>query len=166
MAIDPQLVPILEMIGGDLPVVGKQAADVRAGMSGGMPRSDEGLQSVEDITIGDVTIPKGALVFVGTATANHDPRRFPDPEKVDVARRDNTHLAFGHGVHYCLGASLARLELRVVFSALLERHPHMRLACDPADIAWRPSAFRGPSALPVVLTPGRDGTVPPDGSPA
>ncbi|MEV5528821.1 cytochrome P450 family protein [Streptomyces prunicolor] len=109
--------------------------------------------ATEDIALGDVTIPRGDLVFVGVATANHDPRRFPEPERLDVARRDNPHLAFGHGPHYCLGAPLARLELQVTFSTLLQRHPHLELACRPVDVPWRPSALRGPASLPVRLGP-------------
>ncbi|XUL92616.1 cytochrome P450 family protein [Streptomyces galilaeus] len=109
--------------------------------------------AAEDITLDDVTIPRGDLVFVGVATANHDPRRFPEPERLDVARRDNPHLAFGHGPHYCLGAPLARLELQVVLSRLLQRHPRLEPACRPADVPWRPSALRGPASLPVRLGP-------------
>ncbi|MFE9601435.1 cytochrome P450 [Streptomyces hokutonensis] len=109
--------------------------------------------AAEDITIADVTIPRGDLVFVGVASANHDPRRFPEPERLDIARRDNPHLAFGHGPHYCLGAPLARLELQVVLSTVLQRHPHMGLACRPVDVPWRPSALRGPASLPVRLGP-------------
>ncbi|MEV6167712.1 cytochrome P450 [Streptomyces sp. NPDC051954] len=109
--------------------------------------------AAEDITIADVTIPRGDLVFVGVASANHDPHRFPEPEHLDVARRDNPHLAFGHGPHYCLGAPLARLELQVVLSALLQHHPHMELGCRPEDVPWRPSALRGPVSLPVRLGP-------------
>ncbi|MFE5028818.1 cytochrome P450 [Streptomyces sp. NPDC056656] len=109
--------------------------------------------AAEDIAIGDVTIPRGDLVFVGVASANHDPRRFPEPERLDVARRDNAHLAFGHGPHYCLGAPLARLELQVVFSTLLRHHSHMGLACRPAEVPWRSSALRGPASLPVRLGP-------------
>ncbi|MEU3520610.1 cytochrome P450 [Streptomyces sp. NPDC006654] len=107
--------------------------------------------AAEDVPLGDVTIPRGDLVFVGVASANHDPDRFPRPEQPDVARRDNPHLTFGHGPHYCLGASLARLELQAVLSVLLELHPRVSLARSAADIPWRSSALRGPAALPVLL---------------
>ncbi|WP_308310945.1 cytochrome P450 [Streptomyces sp. GbtcB6] len=113
--------------------------------------------AAEDIPLADVTIPRGDLVFVGVSSANHDPRRFPEPDRVDVARRDNPHLAFGHGPHYCLGAPLARLELQVVLSTLLRHHPHLELACRPTEVPWRPSALRGPASLPVRLGP-RDAT--------
>ncbi|MFJ8335178.1 cytochrome P450 [Streptomyces sp. NPDC094437] len=109
--------------------------------------------AAEDIPVGDVTIPRGDLVFVGVATANHDPRRFPEPERLDVTRADNPHLAFGQGAHYCLGAPLARLELQVVLTTLLRHFPHLELACRPDDIPWQPSALRGPASLPVRLGP-------------
>src|SRR5262249_38682898 len=66
--------------------------------------------ATEDVEIGGVTIPRGATVLVGTAIADRDPAQFPDPDRLDLARQDNPHLAFGHGIHYCLGAPLARLE--------------------------------------------------------
>ncbi len=67
----------------------------------------------EDVVIDGTTIRKGEMVLVATAAANHDPERFPDPNKLDIARADNTHLAFGKGIHHCLGAPLARMEGRV-----------------------------------------------------
>ncbi|WP_424216135.1 cytochrome P450 family protein (plasmid) [Streptomyces sp. BI20] len=105
-----------------------------------------------DLTLDGTTVPRGSLVFLGVALANHDERRHADPEVVDVTRRHNPHMAFGHGVHYCLGAPLARLELRSVIARLLARHPDARLACEARDIPWRRSALRGPAALPVHLT--------------
>ena len=106
-----------------------------------------------DITIGEVTIPRGDLVFVGLATANHDGQRFEQPEQFDVTRQENPHLAFGRGVHYCLGAGLARLELNTVFSVLVDRFPRLQLAVEPAEVRWQSAALRGPSALSVILTP-------------
>lgn len=103
----------------------------------------------------DVTIPRADLVFVGVASANHDPDRFPDPERFDVTRQVDGHLTLGRGPHYCLGAPLGRLEMEVLISTLLEEYPAMRLACDPADIEWRASALRGPVAVPVLLAPQR-----------
>ena len=67
---------------------------------------------VEDITIGGVTVPAGETVLLSLAAANRDPRRFPDPDRLDLGRDATGHLALGHGIHYCLGAPLARLETR------------------------------------------------------
>jgi pentalenolactone synthase len=70
----------------------------------------------------------GDLVLLDTRAANHDPVVFPSPDRFDIAREGPAHLSFGHGAHYCLGAPLARIELKVVFSQLLARFPAMRLA--------------------------------------
>jgi cytochrome P450 len=107
--------------------------------------------ATEDITIGGVTIPGGGLVSAGLASANRDPARFHDPERLDITRRENHHLAFGHGIHFCLGAPLARQEAQIAISTLLRRFPDIALACAPADVRWRPfdGFFRGLVALPV-----------------
>jgi hypothetical protein len=81
--------------------------------------------------VGGTTIPADALVLVWLAAANRDPRRFPDPEVFDPARDPNPHLAFGRGVHFCLGAPLARLEGRVALNILLDRVGPLR--ADPDD---------------------------------
>lgn len=109
--------------------------------------------AADDIEVGEIVIPRGDLVFLGVATANRDEERFPDPVNFDVERTENAHMAFGHGIHYCLGAPLARLELRIIISIILERFPGMRLACPVADIPWQDSALRGPAALPLILGP-------------
>ena len=106
-----------------------------------------------DITVGDITIPQGDLVLVGVATANHDGRRFPNPDTFDIRRDDSGHMTLGQGIHYCLGAPLARLELRTVFTALLRRFPQLALDCPPEEVVWRPAVFRGPQNLPVRLDP-------------
>ncbi|WP_405545906.1 cytochrome P450 [Streptomyces phaeochromogenes] len=105
----------------------------------------------EDVTIGDVTVPAGETVLLSLAAANRDPRRFPDADRFDLGRDATGHLALGHGIHYCLGAPLARLETEIALAALLERLPDLKLDGDPGDLRWRPSLrARGLLALPVT----------------
>ncbi|MET8078492.1 cytochrome P450 [Streptomyces sp. NPDC005303] len=92
---------------------------------------------VEDVTIGGVTIPAGETVWVSPSAANRDPARFPDPDRLDLARDASGHLSLGHGIHYCLGAPLARAETEIALAALLERFPDLALA-EPTP-AWRHS---------------------------
>jgi cytochrome P450 len=93
-------------------------------------------------------IPEEQEVVLVLAAANRDPARFPDPDRLDIGRRDEAHLAFGHGSHFCLGASLARLEATLAFGALARRLPRLELATD--DVRWRPGfAIRALTALPV-----------------
>ena len=106
----------------------------------------------EDVAIAGVTIPRGELVLVALASANRDERQFADPDTLDLTREPNRHLAFGMGVHYCLGAPLARLEGQIAINTLLRRAPDLRLAVAPAALRWRPGLFlRGLKALPVEL---------------
>ncbi|MFD8982171.1 cytochrome P450 [Streptomyces sp. NPDC059564] len=87
---------------------------------------------LEDIQVGDVAIPRGAEVALLFGSANRDPARFTNPDELDLTRADNPHLTFGAGIHYCLGAPLARLELAASFGALLDPSlPPMRLAREP-----------------------------------
>ncbi|MET9341915.1 cytochrome P450 [Nonomuraea sp. NPDC003804] len=89
-------------------------------------------------------------MLVVLSAANRDPRAFPDPDRLDIQRPGITHLSFGHGAHYCLGAMLARLEGRIAISALIRRFPDMRLAVHPDRLEWRSSlTIRGPVRLPV-----------------
>jgi cholest-4-en-3-one 26-monooxygenase len=98
------------------------------------------------------TLRAGDQVILMYPAANRDPRVFEDPERFDVRRDPNPHLAFGFGPHFCMGASLARLELKVMFSELLRRLPDLHLAGDP--LPRRPSNFiSGPEAMPVAFTP-------------
>ena len=106
----------------------------------------------EDVVIASQTIPRGALVFAVLASANRDDRQFDRPDVLDIARQDNRHLSFGQGVHYCLGAPLARLEGQIAIGALLERLPGLRLGVAPKRLRWRPGMIlRGLEALPVRL---------------
>ncbi|MGW1895457.1 cytochrome P450 family protein [Streptomyces sp. NPDC002004] len=107
----------------------------------------------EDLTIAGVAVPRGATVLVASAIADRDPAQFPDPDRLDVTRRDNAHLAFGHGIHYCLGAPLARLEGAIAIGTALRRLPGLALAVPRAELRWRPGGLRGPERLPVVFTP-------------
>ncbi|ROQ88838.1 cytochrome P450 [Streptomyces sp. 2132.2] len=107
----------------------------------------------EDVEIAGVRIPRGATVLIGSAVADRDPDRFADPDRLDITRADNAHLAFGHGIHYCLGAPLARLEGQIAIGTALRRLPGLALAVEPARIPWRPGGLRGPLALPVTFTP-------------
>ncbi|MER6380227.1 cytochrome P450 [Streptomyces sp. NPDC001250] len=103
---------------------------------------------VEDVTIGGVTVPAGETVLVSLSAANRDPARFPDPDRLDLSRDATGHLALGHGIHYCLGAPLARAETEIALAALLERFPE--LALSDGELRWRPSLrARGLLALPV-----------------
>ncbi|WP_112261834.1 cytochrome P450 family protein [Lentzea terrae] len=103
--------------------------------------------ATEDLQIGGVEVPKGGVVIVGIAAANRDPRRFTAPDALDLSRVDNPHLAFGHGVHRCVGAALARLEGEVAITTLLDRYPDLRLVAEPE---WLPfPVFRGVSSLRV-----------------
>ncbi|MER5849579.1 cytochrome P450 [Streptomyces sp. NPDC002012] len=106
----------------------------------------------EDITIAGVDIPRGATVLVASAIADRDPEHFPEPDSLDIARQDNAHLAFGHGIHYCLGAPLARLEGQIAIGTALRRLPGLALAVPPDELRWRPGGLRGPECLPVTFT--------------
>ncbi|MDI5965264.1 cytochrome P450 [Streptomyces sp. SL13] len=106
----------------------------------------------EELDIGGQRIGTGEPVLVVLAAADRDPRRFADPDTLDLARRDNPHLGFGHGIHYCVGAPLARMEGRIAFERLLTRFPDLRLDADPADLRWRGGLImRGLRELPVAL---------------
>ncbi|MCI3277296.1 cytochrome P450 family protein [Streptomyces cylindrosporus] len=106
---------------------------------------------VEDVTIGGVTIPAGETVWVSPSAANRDPSRFPDPDRLDLARDASGHLSLGHGIHYCLGAPLARAETEIAVAALLERFDELALADE--NLRWRRSLrARGLVELQVSYT--------------
>jgi len=94
-------------------------------------------------------LPRGALVIAGIGAANRDPEVFPEPDRFDVARRDNRHLSFGFGAHFCLGAPLARLEAEIAFRALFESFPRLALSGAPVHYRANP-ILRGLQALQVV----------------
>ena len=96
--------------------------------------------AVEDVPLGDAVIPAGSVVAINLAAANRDPRRFADPDRFDVTRRDaNQHLGFSHGPHFCFGAPLARAEGEIGLGELLERLPGVRLAVPADELTYRPS---------------------------
>ncbi|HET9126131.1 MAG TPA: cytochrome P450, partial [Solirubrobacteraceae bacterium] len=93
-------------------------------------------QTTCPVRIGDTELPERVNVALNFAAANRDARAFADPASFVIDRRPNPHMAFGYGIHACLGAPLARMELRTAVGALIERFPHMRLAVDPGEVAW------------------------------
>ena len=104
----------------------------------------------EDVTIAGVTIPRGEMVFAVLTSANRDERQFPNPDSLDITREPNRHLSFGLGAHFCLGASLARLEGQIGLSTLLRRAPDLRLAVAPNALRWRRGlVLRGLASVPV-----------------
>jgi cytochrome P450 len=108
--------------------------------------------TTEDVPVGDVVIPAGEWVLPATSSANRDPAQFPDPDRLDFGRDTSGHVAFGHGVHHCLGAPLARMEAEVAMGALLARFPEISLAVLPEELRWRPvSLMNGLESLPVRL---------------
>jgi cytochrome P450 len=111
-----------------------------------------GRVATDDLEVNGRTVPKQTEVVALLAAANRDPERFPDPDRLDIGREDNQHLTFSHGIHYCLGAALARLEGQVVFSTLAQRFPQMKLAVPAEDIEYREHfVLRGLKALPVAV---------------
>lgn len=106
----------------------------------------------EDTLINGTTIPQGELVYLALASANRDERQFANPDMLDLTRAPNRHLAFGQGVHFCLGAPLARLEGQIAFNTLLQRTRDLQLAVSPAALRWQGGlVIRGLQALPVTF---------------
>lgn len=107
--------------------------------------------AMEDIQVGDQLVRKGEAVLVQVGAANRDATVFERPDEIDFDRANNPHVAFGHGVHHCLGAPLARLELQMAVGTLVRRLPGLRLAVPADDVAWRADRLvRGVRALPVA----------------
>lgn len=106
----------------------------------------------EPVTLGGVNIPANELVFVGLASANRDDTHFADADCLDITRPAGGHFSFGHGIHYCIGAPLGRLEAEIAFDRLLDAFPRLALAIDPAELVWRQNMqIRGLKELPVRL---------------
>ncbi|GAA0461069.1 cytochrome P450 [Streptomyces olivaceiscleroticus] len=106
--------------------------------------------AAEPVEIGGTVLPAGDTVVVALGSADRENSRFAAADRFDITRDTRGHLAFGHGIHYCLGAPLARMEARIAVRTLLERCPDLALDADPAALAWRPGILmRGPVRLPV-----------------
>jgi cytochrome P450 len=104
-----------------------------------------------EVTLGGQTIPAGAFVAASLVAANRDPALIEDPDRLDITRGALGHLAFGHGVHHCLGAPLARMEMTTAFPALLRRFPQLALAVPFEEVGFRPHHFiYGLQSLPVT----------------
>jgi nocardicin N-oxygenase len=108
--------------------------------------------ATEDVEIGGVTIRKGDAVVISITSANRDETVFPDPDRLDLSRQPSaSHLSFGHGMHYCIGKMLSRLELEVAIDGLVRRFPNLRLAVPESDLVWRAGEINHSLAsLPVV----------------
>ncbi|MBE5107528.1 cytochrome P450 [Bacillus thuringiensis] len=105
----------------------------------------------EDMTIHGKRIRKGELVLLSLTAANIDPQKFSYPEALNISREENNHLAFGAGIHHCLGAPLARLEGQIALGTLLQRLPNLRLAIEPNQLNYNHSKIRSLANLPVVF---------------
>jgi cytochrome P450 PksS len=104
----------------------------------------------ESAMIHDVMIPQGEMMLGVLGSANRDETVFDNPNELQITREPNRHLSFGQGIHFCLGAPLARMEAQIAFTTLLRRLPELRLKNPPLSLRWRPSIFlRGLAALPV-----------------
>src|SRR5262249_40483905 len=142
LVADPALIPraIEEMLRWDAPV----------------PHSTFRYTTAAVGALGETVIPAFAQVIISLAAANRDPARYADPDTLDITRADTSHLAFGHGIHHCLGARLARLEGLIALSTLHGRFPTMRLAVPRSALRWGHGdglVLRGLSELPVILSP-------------
>ncbi|HEY0496622.1 MAG TPA: cytochrome P450 [Kutzneria sp.] len=106
---------------------------------------------IEDVEIGGQQFRKGETVICSLAAANRDPARFDNPEILDITRTHSTHVAFGHGIHQCLGQQLSRIEMQIAFRELFDRFPNLRLAVEPDEVKLRTtSVVYGAASLPVT----------------
>ncbi|AUX24385.1 cytochrome P450 [Sorangium cellulosum] len=105
-------------------------------------------RATQDVTLAGVTIPKDSIVMPIIASANRDPAQFPDPDRFDITREQRGHVAFGHGIHFCVGAPLSRLEGRIAFEEIFRRLPPF--SREPGSLMWNPSvSLRGLKSLPL-----------------
>jgi pimeloyl-[acyl-carrier protein] synthase len=112
----------------------------------------------EDVEMGGKLIRQRQAVIAVMGAANRDPERFPDPDRLDITRKDNRHVAFGWAAHFCFGAPLARIEGQIAFETILRRLPH--LALEPQPLVWRNNlGLRGLAALPVIFGNGRPASI-------
>jgi cytochrome P450 len=111
--------------------------------------------ATEDVELGGVSIPAGSFVAVSLGAANRDPDRYADPDAFDVMRENGQAISFGHGIHKCLGMHLARLEMRVLLNAVLDRLPGLRLDPEAEDVHIHGMIFRSPPNLPVRFAVSR-----------
>jgi len=108
-------------------------------------------RATEDVELGGTLVRAGEAVLPSMMSANRDESVFEDPDRLDFTRRENNHLSFSYGIHHCLGAQLARMELQVVLGSLLAAFPDLRLATPVQDVPWRAHGIlRGPRELPVT----------------
>src|SRR5262249_2062936 len=116
------------------------------------PAQSTGRTPLRDTMVGGTLIKPGMLVFVILAAANRDPAQFPNPDTFDITRTPNDHIAFGEGIHFCLGSGLARIEGAIAIGTLLERFPALRLANPEAPLKYKGSCFlRGLSHLDMAI---------------
>ncbi|GAC1366121.1 MAG: hypothetical protein NVSMB32_10230 [Actinomycetota bacterium] len=140
---DPALVPLAveEILRCPSPV-----EPARAHRRGGLPK-----YASEDLRLDEATIRRGDLVLFALEDANQDAATFPHPDRFDVTRQENPHLAFSHGLHFCIGAPLARIELQCLFGSLFVQFPTLRLAIGMDEIKPVPDRVAGAvAALPVA----------------
>ncbi|MFE8595698.1 cytochrome P450 [Archangium violaceum] len=107
-----------------------------------------------EVSLHGQVIPAGKMVLAMIGSANRDPRKFQEPDRFDITREPNPHIAFGHGIHFCIGAPLSRLEARVGLSVLLERMRDFALASDAPWVPRRAIHVHEPTRLPIRFTPG------------
>lgn len=108
--------------------------------------------ATEDLVVAGKQIKKGEMVFIALSSANRDSKEFIEPDSFDITREANNHLTFGKGVHFCLGAPLARLEGEIAISALLERLPELKLSTEKDFIEWRPGIIiRGTKEITLTF---------------